>query len=168
MSQSAGIAALITPDDIQRASEQPDAAHPTPILKVLAEARDNSYETVCLPLTTASWRARWRGMCLLPGGESREMDGKAEQQAENWRSQPAFQRDEVTVTRLGANGLSVPSVAQRNSSASCVDEAENVIALASEWLELDAEDAWVRHDAEVVRITIFSCLMKSKLMLSRN
>lgn len=33
----------------------------------------------------------------------------------------------------------------------CVDEAENSIILLSDWLELDAADAWVRHDAEIVR-----------------
>ena len=33
----------------------------------------------------------------------------------------------------------------------CVEEAENTIVLVSDWLELDAADAWVRHDAESVR-----------------
>lgn len=101
MSASAGIAALIAPDDIRRAAEQPDALHATPVLKLLAQAKAKNYETVCLPLTTAAWRARWRGMCLLPSGQDRDMDALAEQQAEAWRSQPAFLREEVTVTRLG-------------------------------------------------------------------
>lgn len=33
-----------------------------------------------------------------------------------------------------------------------VDEAEGVIVMISEWLELDAADDWVRHDAEIVRL----------------
>jgi heme-degrading monooxygenase HmoA len=32
-----------------------------------------------------------------------------------------------------------------------VDEAEGVTVMVSEWLELDATDDWVRHDAEIVR-----------------
>ncbi|OBZ72201.1 Protein arginine N-methyltransferase 5 [Grifola frondosa] len=38
-------------------------------------------------------------------------------------------RDEVTITRL--------------------DEAEGIVALVSDWLELDAADDWVRHDSEI-------------------
>lgn len=30
------------------------------------------------------------------------------------------------------------------------DEAEGIIVMVSEWLELDAADDWVRHDAEIV------------------
>ena len=53
----------------------------------------------------------------------------------------------------------------RTGGADCVvfataEEAENVAILVSEWLELDAADEWVRHDAEIVRssslIHIFS------------
>lgn len=100
---SAGIAALITHDDIRRASDAPDERFATPVLKLLSQAKTKNYETVCLPITTPQWRARWRGMCILPGGQDRDMDALAEQQAEAWRSQPAFQREELTVTRLGAS-----------------------------------------------------------------
>jgi protein arginine N-methyltransferase 5 len=31
-----------------------------------------------------------------------------------------------------------------------LEEAEGVTVLISEWLELDAADDWVRHDAEIV------------------
>jgi type II protein arginine methyltransferase len=31
-----------------------------------------------------------------------------------------------------------------------LDEAEGVTVMVSEWLELDATDDWVRHDAEIV------------------
>lgn len=36
-----------------------------------------------------------------------------------------------------------------------VDEAECIIPLISDWLELDASDEWVRHDAEIVSHTPF-------------
>lgn len=32
-----------------------------------------------------------------------------------------------------------------------LDEAEGVIGVISDWLELDSLDEWVRHDAETVR-----------------
>ena len=32
------------------------------------------------------------------------------------------------------------------------DEAECIIPLISDWLELDAADDWVRHDAEIVSV----------------
>ncbi len=35
------------------------------------------------------------------------------------------------------------------------DEAEGVIAMISDWLELDAEDNWVRHDSEIVSVHHF-------------
>lgn len=31
-----------------------------------------------------------------------------------------------------------------------VDEADGVIVMVSDWLELDAADDWVRHDSEIV------------------
>jgi protein arginine N-methyltransferase 5 len=71
------------------------------VLQILADAKDKQYDTICLPLTTAHWRTRWREMCVLPGGEDRQADALAQQRAEAWRAQPAFLREEVTVTRLG-------------------------------------------------------------------
>ena len=35
-------------------------------------------------------------------------------------------------------------------AAVIVDEAEGVIGVVSDWLELDSLDEWVRHDAEIV------------------
>jgi hypothetical protein len=32
------------------------------------------------------------------------------------------------------------------------EEAEGVIAMVSDWLELDAADSWVRHDSEIVSL----------------
>ncbi|KAH9912809.1 PRMT5-domain-containing protein [Fomitopsis serialis] len=99
----------------------------TPILKAVADARSQDYAGICCPLTTDAWRARWRGMCLLPADDGHDKV-EIERRAEAWRATPAFERDEVTMTRL--------------------DEAEGVVAVASEWLELDATDDWVRHDSE--------------------
>ena len=33
-----------------------------------------------------------------------------------------------------------------------VDEAENVIAVVSDWLQLDSADNWVRCDSEIVSL----------------
>lgn len=42
-----------------------------------------------------------------------------------------------------------------------VDEVEYLIPLISDWLELDANDDWVRHDAETV-----SCAYPSYFLLT--
>ncbi|KZV62913.1 PRMT5-domain-containing protein [Peniophora sp. CONT] len=117
------------------------------------KARDAGYDFLCVPLTTDAWRDRWRAMCVLPtasqlsdsGGEATEKDGDgdarmssgpegakmraAEARAEAWRAAPAFGAGEVTLVHL--------------------DEAQNVLVSVSDWLELDAADPWVRHDAEI-------------------
>ncbi|KAF8199579.1 shk1 kinase-binding protein 1 [Pholiota molesta] len=100
----------------------------TPVLKLVDDAKDKGYKRLCIPLTTAKWEARWTRMCLLPT-ESSDEDKEQAKEAEQWRLNPGFQREEVTITRL--------------------DEAEGVIVMISEWLELDAADDWVRHDAEI-------------------
>lgn len=182
-SPSAGLATVFTLDDILRASvsfispspsadasthshlphaqkEQPD----TPVLRLVKEARNKGYETICLPLTTQNWRDRWEGMCLLPSspaqasalesdkvektGENLDDFGAAHltidaekkkkdraTAAEQWRARPGFLQDEVTITRI--------------------DEAEGITLMISDWLELDAEDDGIRHDAEIV---LSSCL----------
>lgn len=144
------LACFITLDDIKQATEKPDQAYETPILALVDQARTKGYDTICLPLTNASWKKRWREMCLLPSGQDREPDSLAERKAEDWRANPAFLRDEVTVNRLGASCAQIEREHEANTGVN-VDEASNVIALASDWLELDAEDDWVRHDSEIVR-----------------
>ncbi|XP_006459365.1 hypothetical protein AGABI2DRAFT_218502 [Agaricus bisporus var. bisporus H97] len=161
-SPSAGLATVFTLDDILRASvsfispspsadasthshlphaqkEQPD----TPVLRLVKEARNKGYETICLPLTTQNWRDRWEGMCLLPSSpaqasalETAHLTIDAEKKkkdrataAEQWRARPGFLQDEVTITRI--------------------DEAEGITLMISDWLELDAEDDGIRHDAEI-------------------
>jgi protein arginine N-methyltransferase 5 len=34
------------------------------------------------------------------------------------------------------------------------EEAEGVIVMISDWLELDASDSWVRHDSEIVSVPL--------------
>lgn len=35
-------------------------------------------------------------------------------------------------------------------SGKWIDEAEIVVAMASDWLQLDATDDWIRHDSGIV------------------
>ncbi|KAJ7739774.1 shk1 kinase-binding protein 1 [Mycena maculata] len=127
---SASICTLLTLEDISKAShDPPTTATPTPVLALSAQARKKGYDLVCLPLTTDKWKKRWTEMCLLPSGTDLGTDMAAERLAEAWRAKPGFLRDEVTITKL--------------------EEADGVTTLVSEWLELDAADDWVRHDAEI-------------------
>ena len=80
-----------------------DLSGRSPALKAIAEARADGYDAVCIPLTTDKWKERWSGMCLLPD-EAREGgtdNSELEQRAEQWRAQPVFTKDEVTITRVG-------------------------------------------------------------------
>ncbi|KAG6844122.1 hypothetical protein H0H87_009609 [Tephrocybe sp. NHM501043] len=131
---SALISTHLTLDDISLASSSSyfpefDGQVVTPILKLITEARSKGYDALALPLTTEKWKMRWEDMCLLPPGVDREIEISKEQKAEVWRSRPGFLEGEVTLTRL--------------------DEAEGVTVMISDWLELDAIDDWVRHDAEI-------------------
>ncbi|KAJ6505960.1 PRMT5-domain-containing protein [Mycena vulgaris] len=127
---TASISTLLTHADISKAANEPPTPDaPTPVLALSTQARAKGYDLVCLPLTTDKWKKRWTEMCLLPTGTDLDADMAAERLAEAWRAKPAFLLDEVTVTQL--------------------DEAEGVTVLISEWLELDAADDWVRHDAEI-------------------
>ncbi|KZW02744.1 Skb1 methyltransferase [Exidia glandulosa HHB12029] len=100
---------------------------------VVQDAYERKYDVVCMPLTTEAWKTRWQEMCLTTssGVESpvARRDAKLEERAERWRAGEGFRRDEVTITKL--------------------DEAENVIAMASDWIELDSPDEGVRFDSEV-------------------
>ncbi|PFH53048.1 hypothetical protein AMATHDRAFT_138418 [Amanita thiersii Skay4041] len=127
----ASIATYLTFEDISHAAATLDTQqYATPVLKLVSEARAKGYDVICLPLTTDKWKQRWAEMCVqLQDDSERERDTVAERRAEEWRARPAFLKDEVTITRL--------------------DEAEGITAMISEWLELDAADDWVRHDAEI-------------------
>lgn len=99
---SASISAFLTLEDIADTHITQDSTHDTPVLKLVAEARSRGYDVVCLPLTTEKWQKRWKEMCLLPAESDNGRNASAEQSAEAWRLRPAFNRDEVTITRLGA------------------------------------------------------------------
>ncbi|KDQ57189.1 hypothetical protein JAAARDRAFT_35793 [Jaapia argillacea MUCL 33604] len=127
---SGTIANFVTLDDIRDANTREDSDFETPVLRLLAESKAKGYVTTCMPLTTNAWKERWQSMCILSNDEvDRDKNMLAEQRAEVWREGPAFLRNEVTITRL--------------------DEAEGVTAIVSDWLELDANDDWVRHDAAI-------------------
>ena len=74
-----------------------------------------------------------------------------EREAEEWRANPVFRKDEVTITQLGARFMIYLYVRASTDCVEYSDETENVAILVSEWLELDAPDEWVRNDAEIVR-----------------
>ncbi|KAF8149849.1 shk1 kinase-binding protein 1 [Crassisporium funariophilum] len=132
---SASLSTFLTLNDISKATVPSHAVHhkekqpDTPILSLISQSQAKGYESVCLPLTTAKWKQRWSEMCLLPMESSEKDKERASRAAEKWRLNPGFMREEVTITRL--------------------DEAEGVTAMISDWLELDAPDDWVRHDAEI-------------------
>ena len=92
------------PSNPNPAASEAAAADDTPVLRAVGDARGGGYDTICVPLTTERWKARWRELCLLDLGphEDPATLGAIEQRAEAWRSKPAFFRDELTVSRLGA------------------------------------------------------------------
>jgi hypothetical protein len=154
----------------------------TPVLARIARARDTGYDVVCLPLATGAWRARWRAMCVLDAGGAQGNDAKdsdvqdseaqdnnrrreakaraeAEARAEAWRANPHFETGETTMSRLGVCCLTA-CVGRTLIGMRGVDEALGTVVMVSDWLELDAADDWVRHDSEIVRVSIvLSCIL---------
>lgn len=96
----ATVAGHLSLDDIAGAAADRDLNFETPILQLLSDNKAKGYDTVCIPLTNEKWRERWKGMCLSPEDEA-EKDPSVERTSEAWRSNPAFLREEVNVTRLG-------------------------------------------------------------------
>lgn len=107
------------------------------------------YDAVCIPLANGLWQDRWERLCLRPiddddeddetsGDQShaRQSDNPVPQrtdtdrEADLWRKDPSLNRDECNITRL--------------------EESQGVIALASDWLELDSPDEGIRFDSELV------------------
>ncbi|KZT22367.1 PRMT5-domain-containing protein [Neolentinus lepideus HHB14362 ss-1] len=130
MSSSIVLAKFATLEEFHNVQGRLDKAYETPVLKIVADAETKGYGLTYIPLTTEAWKARWRSMCILsPSDTDREKNVAAELRAEAWRSSPSFLRDEVTVTRL--------------------EEVDSVVGLVSDWLELDANDDWIRHDSEI-------------------
>jgi protein arginine N-methyltransferase 5 len=96
----ASLSTHITLDEFVQVSAG-NGTHETTTLKLVAETRSKGYDLICLPLTNDKWKSRWRDMCILSSGFDRDRDVIAEERAEAWRANPAFMRDEVTMTRLG-------------------------------------------------------------------
>ena len=93
----------ITLDHLARHTqpEKHDLSERTPTLRAVTTARSKGYDGICVPLTTEKWRTRWTDLCLLPDDENPDK-AALEQRAEQWRANPAFAREEVTLTRLGS------------------------------------------------------------------
>lgn len=102
--------AHFTLDHLARLSQpdKTDLSERTPALRAVVNARAKGYDGICLPLTTEKWRTRWKDLCLLSDDESPDK-AALEQRAEEWRANPVFARDEVTITRLGAQQHSITS-----------------------------------------------------------
>ncbi|KAF8515395.1 PRMT5-domain-containing protein [Hysterangium stoloniferum] len=99
---------------------------------LVANAHANAYHYVCIPLTNEKWQKRWREMCGKHGDNISEDQHDHDQRirgAELWRDSTAFRREEVVISRL--------------------DEAESVIGIISDWLELDSPDDQIRRDSEI-------------------
>lgn len=108
--------------------------HQATVQHRVQDATSKGYDSVCLPLTTEKWKLRWEGMCLLPAqghDDGRKARARA---AELWRQHPCFLPDEVTLKQL--------------------DETQGITVMISEWLQLDAEDDGIRHDAEIASILL--------------
>ena len=103
-----------TNDDLSVLAQRDDLGDDTPVLRAVTDARTDGYETICVPLTTDKWRARWRELCILNPNEEQDKLAEIEQRAEAWRSKPAFFRDEVTVTRLGESRALLVIITKRN------------------------------------------------------
>jgi type II protein arginine methyltransferase len=99
----------------------------TVIGAVVDSCLNDSYDIVCLPLTNEEWHTRWREMCI----DNLDMnDGQKERKAELWRSGGSPLRENEVI--LGY-----------------LEETMNVVAFASEWICLDAQDEWIRLDSEI-------------------
>ena len=94
----ATISTYLTLDDIAKASKED---YDTAILKLVADSKEKGYKRLCIPLTTEKWKKRWSEMCLLPAENAPGSKEASALAAEAWRLNPGFQRDEVTITRLG-------------------------------------------------------------------
>lgn len=109
--------------------------HHATIQHRLQDATSKGYESICLPLTSENWKLRWEGMCLLPAeGGSDDARKACARAADLWRQRPCFLPDEVTLRHL--------------------DQPQGIIAMISEWLQLDADDDGIRHDAEIASLPL--------------
>ncbi|KDQ14319.1 hypothetical protein BOTBODRAFT_629299 [Botryobasidium botryosum FD-172 SS1] len=112
----------------------------TAIHQLVNDALSKNYSSICVPLANDAWKERWRSMCLksspsAPNSSSMATKPQTEK-AERWRAGGCFLRGEVNLSRI--------------------DEAERVIGMASDWLELDSPDERVKFDSEVVSANLQS------------
>ena len=120
-------------------SEPPPAISPVQE-KITSTLGSTDYDSICLPLTNSKWHERWERLCLRPM-EDEENDTpdtiKArealDREADTWRREGGLRREEVVVSRL--------------------EETQHLVALASDWLELDSPDEGIRFDSELVSPT---------------
>lgn len=89
------VAAFFSSSDLENGSPPDSQVRP-----LIEDARSRTYDAVCIPLTTAKWMERWRGMCVMSSEPDERPEG-SEVRAESWRANPVFELGEVTMTRLG-------------------------------------------------------------------
>ncbi|WVR05771.1 hypothetical protein IAU60_002796 [Kwoniella sp. DSM 27419] len=116
---------------------------PSPLQDKITETLRTDYDLVSLPLTNHKWQERWERLCLRPVEDEEELarlspqelearDREREEldrEADEWRRDGGLRREEVNVSRL--------------------EESQAVVALASDWLELDSPDEGIRFDSEL-------------------
>ncbi|BEJ15896.1 hypothetical protein CspHIS471_0505010 [Cutaneotrichosporon sp. HIS471] len=127
----------ICPKDIPPLPTEPHP-HPSPLQQLVGHTVSKTdYDAVCVPLANALWQDRWERLCLRPVGMEDEDDngsmqdraGDVDRDADLFRREPSLFRHECNITRL--------------------EESQSVIALASDWLELDSPDEGIRFDSEL-------------------
>jgi protein arginine N-methyltransferase 5 len=126
--QSVTIAFQLSEDDIPRYTQRVNHSEGQTTIGAIIDSFlvNDEYDYVCIPLTNKQWHSRWQEMCIDSMGSQ---DRQKEHKAELWRSgRSPLQENEVILGRL--------------------EESTNVVALASEWICLDAPDEWVRLDSE--------------------
>lgn len=116
---------------------------PSPLEEQITLTLDKTdYDVVCAPLTNSRWQERWERLCLRPVEEELDSTSQAamtrdlerevvDREADIWRKDGGLRRSELNVSRL--------------------EETEKLIAVASEWLEMDSSDEGIRFDSELVR-----------------
>ncbi|KAL7423781.1 hypothetical protein Q5752_001365 [Cryptotrichosporon argae] len=140
--------ALVPPTPLPPLPTEPRPT-PSPLQALITSTLQTSdYDALCVPLTNERWKERWSRLCLRPvdddvpdgGGGNGNGDAAAEacreheravtdREADEWRRDGGLARDELNVSRL--------------------EESQAVVALASDWLELDAPDEGIRFDSEL-------------------
>ncbi len=121
----------------------PSVPHPSPSplqAHISSTLSNSDYDAVCLPLTNERWQERWERLCLRPAEDedaspeaqaarNKERE-KVDREADVWRKEGGLRREEVNVSRL--------------------EETQNLVGIAAEWLELDSPDEGIRFDSELV------------------